>query len=188
MTLLTLVVIHLVVVGLVSLFLYTFQPNTTSKVLARAFKGAEHTSHFVTVYENSTASVVDKLLVVNPYGWILWNYDGRLFVMNPEAGTGESACPRGVGVFEVSSSINLTFTRRCVNVSLVDLVAFYQSRAVRSVVPFEPTKVYTVLDLIELLSIGVLWINTDGTRNKDSAVQVPAQELYDSLYKVPVVE
>lgn len=165
------------VVVLVSLFIYSFKPNTMDKVLAKAFVSSEQTTHYVEVYDNSTDDVVDKLVIVNPYGWILWNFDGRLFIVNPEVGV--QTCTRGFSVYEVSS--NLAFVKRCVNAKLIDLLNFYHTKRTAEIVPFEPKNVYTILDCIEFLSNGIVYINTSGKNNFAQPIEFSSQAVYNSL-------
>lgn len=148
------------------------------KILVESFEEAKQSNHFVEVYDNSTDTTVDKLLVVNPYGWILWNYSGRLFLVNPETTT----CPNGFSVFEIPKSVNLTFTRKCVNGKLVDLLNFYHTKRVAQTIPFEPKKNYTILDCIEFLSHGIVYLDTSGSNNQALSIEFNPQKVYDSFY------
>lgn len=150
------------------------------KILVDSYHSAELDDHYVDVYDTSTSGAVNKLVTVQPYGWVLWNTNGSVYFVDSDP---NNNCGDSMGVLEISPAANLNFQRRCVNAKLTELLTFYSRHGRRSRVSFKPKARYTVLDCIEFLSNGILYIETNGANNVSASSMPEAQSIYDGLYE-----
>lgn len=59
-------------------------------VVDHAAREAAFTSSVFEIYDKSSATVCDRLIVVRPFDWTVWACRGSLYILNPEGGSQRS--------------------------------------------------------------------------------------------------
>lgn len=152
-----------------------FRPNNIQSTLNRSIDESKTSKHYLDIYDNSSINFVDRLIIVNPYGWMFWNIDGAVYIFDSIL----SKCD-GTPAYQVPPAINNTFTLRCLNFSYIDFMNYYMKMPHRKE-NFEPLKNFTIIDCLELLSGKYLKIETNGRNNQTKKVYFDPQKLYADI-------
>lgn len=149
----------------VCLLIYTYflaQRTNVRKIINRAAAECEFKQCEFVIYDKSSDFICDRLIIVKPFDWILWNTRNILFIINPER-------PMTCGLDNVGAIRILrdTMYESCLNVTLKNLINSYTSPEYSGVVvkriPYTiEDNTFTVLSAINtLVSLNLLKFDPD---------------------------
>lgn len=112
------------------------------------------------IYDKSSDTVCDRLIVVEPFDWYVWACRGQLFVLNPEGGSVKCQA----GTTPAVRVLEKQFYETCVNLDLDTLLRAYTTTGVYKEVPYEiEGTVFTVLSALNILCKDwITFVKSDG--------------------------
>lgn len=112
------------------------------------------------VYDKSLADRCDRLVVVEPFGWLIWAINNNVYILENTSGI---ICPLGS-----SSAIKVTrdttqMTSECINITPIALLNLYNSptRIGYDVTDCKHPNKFTVLDALNILFRSIITISFD---------------------------
>lgn len=103
------------------------------------------------IYDRSTETVCDRLIIVHPFEWYIWAVRGELYIVNPEGGV--KCSPNTTPAIKVYKD---KFIETCITLNFNALVKSYTAKK-----PFIQkyeinTKTFTILSALNLLFDGFI--------------------------------
>jgi len=149
----------------VCLLIYTYflaKRTNVRKIIKRAAAESEFKQCEFVVYDKSSNYICDRLIIVKPFDWMIWNTRNILFIINPER---PMTCGfNNVGAIRI---LRDTMYESCLNVTLKNLINSYTSSEYSGLVvkhiPYNiGDKTFTVLSAINtLVSLNLLKFDPD---------------------------
>lgn len=103
------------------------------------------------MFDRSEQGVCDRLIVVMPFEWYVWNCRGRVLILNPEGGI---RCSAGkMSAVRVTPSAE--FVETCVDANLATLIDVYRATGKHFSVPYDlpqGTTTFTILSALNILA------------------------------------
>lgn len=127
---------------------HALKPTVSVKgALQRAIEDSAFTPNQFKIYDLSTETVCNRLIVVAPFDWYVWAFRGEVYILSPERGTrcADYSAP-AVQVFADR------FVETCLTVDLDSILHQYVETIVPVMVPYEITeRTFTILSALNLL-------------------------------------
>lgn len=160
------IVCIIILVTLVAFFyMYTFNETIgVRKIINNAVTDSQYLPTIMQIYDRSTSTICDRLIIIKPFNWYLWAINNNLYILNPEAGR---LCPQGyVSAIQVFSD---RFIEICINMPLTGILQHYQLNQTPITVEYTINKnTFTILSAINLLTKKYITFEADfNKRNND---------------------
>lgn len=100
------------------------------------------------IYDRSTKTICDRLIVIMPFEWYLWAINNQLYILNPEAGIKCNA--NSVSAIQVQKN---QFIETCLQLNLNSILQHYQRGKTPYIVDYTiESDTFTILSAINLLA------------------------------------
>lgn len=170
----TLIWLVIIIIITVLLLFYTYYANKRSG-LANIFNTAVKQSAFTPtnfiIYDNSTDNFCDRLIIVQPFDWVLWAINGELYILNPEGGI---KC--GAGRTPAIRVFASQFIETCLTLNYDSLLETYSKKTIVKV-PYNITSTrFTILSALNLLCEKWITFNSEGIEKHTRLTQLETPE------------
>lgn len=122
--------------------------------IVKPFQTAEEKTRFkptfFLIYDRSTPDICDRLIIVQPFGWIIWAINNDVYILDNIIA---NVCPLGSSVaIRVTNDI-MTFNATCMNVVPLSLINLYKDpqRIDYDIQESAHENKFTVLDALNIL-------------------------------------
>lgn len=131
-----------------------------SKALETSSRNSRFSTTYFTIFDKSTEDVCDRLIVVNPFNWIIYYYIDTIYLLNVSNDTcNNNETPAVIVDLESSgkNSSTYAFPSYCLRWNLIDLLTLYQASAIVKRVPYDIKDLqstphsFTVIDALNFL-------------------------------------
>lgn len=69
------------------IYIYSkYEKFSMSKILNYSIHESEYKSTIFEIFDKSTKTTCDRLIIVKPFGWYIWAINNELYILNPENG------------------------------------------------------------------------------------------------------
>lgn len=135
------------------------------RVIDRAVEQSTFRPTVFKIYDKSSETVCDRLIVVEPFDWYVWACRGQLFVLNPEGGSLKCQA----GTTPAVRVLEKQFYETCVNLDLDTLLRGYTTTGVYKEVPYRiEGTTFTILSALNILCKD--WITFEKLDDPSSSV------------------
>lgn len=175
-------ILYLVALCVILYAAFTYYRISPKRIIDAAVHDSDFRQCEFVVYDKSSADVCDRLIVVKPFEWRLWNTRKQLFVLNPEKFIDCGNPNNSLGSIRV---LRENFAETCLNVSAERIELEYTkgenvaNSGVRiKKIPYTISgDVYTILSAVnDLVALNLLDYDPDMLSTGNDVV--PAQNLY----------
>lgn len=118
------------------------------------------------IYDRSTDEICDRLIIVQPFEWLLWAINNSLYILNPEAGI--KCSTNSVSAIQVDGK---QFIETCLKLNLNSILQHYQRDRTPYIVNYSiETTTFTILSAINLLAREYITFNIADTSTNATPV------------------
>lgn len=145
----TLLFVFTIVVAVgILIYMGRMRRRMIAPVIDRAVERSTFRPTVFKIYDKSSETVCDRLIVVEPFDWYVWACRGQLFVLNPEGGSVKCQA----GTTPAVRVLEKQFYETCVNLDLDTLLRAYTMTGVYKEVPYEIVgTTFTILSALNIL-------------------------------------
>lgn len=117
-------------------------------IIKKAVNNSKYEPTVFIIYDNSTKLNCDRLIIIEPFGWVIWAINQNLYILNVEGGRIEC----GVGSTPAVHVYNQTrFIDTCLKIDYHSLLAFYSNKKCFTI-PYNLTSnKFTIISALNLL-------------------------------------
>lgn len=65
---------------------FKYDKFSIRNIINKAVNSSEYKPTIFEIYDRSTEQICDRLVIIKPFDWYLWNVNDELYVLNPENG------------------------------------------------------------------------------------------------------
>lgn len=143
-----LAVILVIIVFVAVYYMWRFNQNLgVGNILNAAVDKSKFNPTTFHIYDRSTPNICDRLIIVQPFEWILWAINDSLYILNPEAGI--KCSPNSVSAIQVDGK---QFVETCLKLNLNSILQHYQRGRTPHIIDYTiETPTFTILSAINLL-------------------------------------
>lgn len=99
------------------------------------------------IYDKSSETVCNRLIVVDPFHWYIWAIRGELYILNPEGGI--KCQPDSTPAIRVYTT---QFVETCLKLNMNSILKSYTSNIIPKVVPYElDGTTFTIFSALNIL-------------------------------------
>jgi len=186
---------YIILIGsiiLIGIILYIIIVNKPDIIERNVMKASEQTNFnptYFEIYDKSTDTICDRIIIVQPFGWIIWAKAGFVYVINdtnyacPTATTPAIRIPTEI---DITKSI-YTFDSVCINIVLDSVLNGYRD-VIAIKIPYEIEKLqqqpnkFTILDALNYLFTKYLTMIPESVRNQTmKPINILDQEIAQSF-------
>lgn len=149
--------------------------------MTKSFQIAEENTRFKStfflIYDRSTSDICDRLIIVQPFGWIIWAINGDVYILDNVV---TNVCPLGSSLaIRVTNDI-ITFNTICINAVPLSLINMYKDpqRIDYNIEESSQKNKFTVLDALNILFKNYITIQFD---KKNSTEQLNIANFSEAL-------
>lgn len=138
---------------------YVKKSGNFDGLIRDSVKKSEFTPTQFKVYDKSTETVCNRLIVVDPFNWYIWACRGELYVLNPESGIQCNAnSTPAIRVFATE------FVETCLRISVNAILNSYTLGNTPVIVPYEITDTsFTILSALNILTKSLVTFDKEQT-------------------------
>ena len=126
------------------------------------------------IYDYSTDKICNRLIIIKPFDWFIWGYNGDIYILNPE--NGKTACTENnTPVIQIYRD---RFHDTCITMKYDSILNFFTKSSIgsgddktivkKTVIPYEiskDTKIFTILSALNILLKDWLYLKEESSRN-----------------------
>lgn len=154
----------------------TINPRIFEKTIQKASKETQFGTTFFEIYDKSTTEICDRLILVQPFGWLIWSKNGKVYVLGdtnhdcPLNYTPAAFIPNIVG----EGDHYYNFNGVCLHIVLNDVVNNYRNNIMPAIIPFDIPKLqarpsqFTIIDALNYLF--TKWLTMDAPESSNIVV------------------
>lgn len=169
----------IICIGIIIYILFKFDNNIFRFIFNRAIDESEFKPTVFKIYDKSSVDVCDRLIVIEPFNWVVWACRGNLYVLNPEGGIicGSSSTP----AIHITST---KFIETCLKLNYFSIKDGYMNDVEPTIVPYTiENNRFTILTALNILVTKYITFNVNiESESKLYHPSLPKQKL--SLYKL----
>lgn len=137
-------------------YMYRIRTNlAVNYAITQAANYSEFAPTHFRIYDKSTATTCNRLIVVEPFNWYLWAANGELYILNPE-----SAVHCGNNTTPAVQVLKHRFVNVCLVMSFDSVVSAYTQKITPILIAYDiDSTQFTIIDAINLLMKS--WLSFD---------------------------
>lgn len=143
------IIVALYLIAMVFLLVYIaikYDKFSVKGILNNAVKTSEYKPTMFEIYDKSSEDVCDRLIIIKPFDWYLWNTNDELYVLNPENGM---FC--GAGSTPAIRILKSDFIKCCLKVDFDSIIRSYK-QSTKHVIEYDMDKtVFTIFTALNIL-------------------------------------
>lgn len=139
-------------------YMYRIRSNLAiDNAITRAINYSEFSPTHFRIYDKSTDTICNRLIVIEPFNWYLWAANGELFILNPES---SRHCTHNTT--PAVQVLEHQFIELCLTMNFDSVVSSYTQNTVPVLIEYEiNSERFTIVDAINLLMKS--WIKFEPT-------------------------
>ena len=177
----------IILIGFILYMIVINKPDIIEKNVMKASRQTQFNPTYFEIYDKSTKTICDRIIIVQPFSWIIWAKAGFVYVVNDTNYTCPTGTTPGIRIpTEVDTSKSIyTFDSVCINIVLDSILNGYRD-VIPVKVPYDIEKLqqqpnkFTILDALNYLFTKYLTMLPDSVRNKN---KVPMNILDETITK-----
>lgn len=138
--------------------MYVFKRKTNiDDIVNEATLRSEYSPTIFKIYDKSTETVCNRLIIVEPFDWYVWACRGELYILNPEGGI--KCAANSTPAIQVLSD---QFLETCLKLNLNSILDVYVNGKIPHIVSYEiTTTTFTILSALNILMKDLITFNID---------------------------
>lgn len=144
-----LIVIFVCIITFVCIYYMYFvkKQANINRLFDESVKKSEFEPTIFKIYDKSSETVCNRLIVVDPFHWYIWACRGELYILNPEGGI---RCQRdstpAIRVYATQ------FVETCLRLNMNSILKSYMTNNLPKIVPYEiDGKTFTIFSALNIL-------------------------------------
>lgn len=163
------------------IFIYRNNPNPLLTTSINSSKLAQKSKYYYEIFDNSsTSDFVDRLIIVYPYGWIIWNYDSELYFIQYDEN-----CSSNYAFYKSPNNGLKNYKKLCLNDNFDEMFEYYKSLKVKTETFEIPANgKFTYVDFIRMISEKYLNLKYNDFENSNFAnnnIQQLESKIYNNI-------
>nr|AKH40401.1 putative 19kda protein [Kallithea virus] len=157
-----LLIIILIICVICIVYMYTFKrKSNVDQIINIAAERSTFRPNVFKIYDKSTKTHCNRVIMVEPFGWYLWAIRDELFILNSESG---ARCP--VGSMSAIQVFGTQFVETCLALDMNSIYLGYINGRNPVVVPYEiEGTTFTILSAINILVRNYIYFRLESYSN-----------------------